>query len=239
MTIPADFNTARMVIKFALLECGKLQRGDEPSSEDYAFYMNKLSGMAFQWQIDGIKLWLQQDLAVTLTAGTALYQLGPGGSFITTKPMRINIGAYYIDTSANKRPLIPLSYDEYIRLSNVVQQGQINSYFVDKQQTNLNVFFWLTPDATAATGTAHVIIQNQVSQPTMLTDTMNFPSEWFQALYWGLADQASTGMPESVIQRCATNAQMYKTTLDNWDVEDASTKFEPDQRSFTYIGQFR
>jgi hypothetical protein len=65
---------------------------------------------------------------------------------------------------------------------------------------------------------------------------MAFPSEWALTLEWGLAHQISTGQPESVIERCESNWQYFEMALEDWDVEDASTRFEPDQRS-QFVGR--
>ncbi len=120
-----------------------------------------------------------------------------------------------------------------MRLSNIIQTGQISQYFVDKQQTQLSVTFWLIPDATAATGTAHLLLQTQATNPVNLTETVNFPNEWRIALRWGLADDISTGQPQAIMSRCAEKALIYRGMLEDWDVEDAPTKFEPDTQGAT------
>lgn len=237
MTFPANFNTSDQVIRTAMIEAKLLQTGDDPSSENYAEYMPRLNLMINAWQTSGLKLWLNFDQSVTLVAGQAKYNFSPTGDVAITKPLRVAEG-YYLDSSNNRRPLTPLSWNEYIRLSNVVNTGAINSYFVDKQQTHLDVYFWLTPDATAATGTAHVILQQQVTNFTGLTDVMNFPQEWGLALCWGLADEICGGQPQAIMQRCNSRALMYKDMLENWDVEDASTSFAPDQRITQSTGKF-
>ena len=91
----------------------------------------------------------------------------------------------------------------------------------------------MSPDATAATGTGHLIIQQQVTIFTNLTDTISFPEEWRMALRWGLADDICTGQPQATMDRCEKRAGTYRTMLEDWDVEDAATSFAPDQR----IGQ--
>jgi hypothetical protein len=217
---------------------GKLQTGDDPSSEDYAMYMPVLNDIFNFFQTSGIKLWLNYDLSITLVAGQALYTLGPTGNVIMTKPLRVMQG-YFLDQYGDQQPLIPMSWDEYKRLSNVTQQGSLNSYFVDKQQLTLNVYFWLTPDVTAALGTGHIIIQQQVTNIISLTDSMNFPQEWFIALHWALCDEIATGQPEAITARAATKAKIYKEALEDWDVEDASTSFAPDQRGTYYGRNFR
>ena len=238
MTAPTNFNTPDRIIRMAMVDAGYLQDGDDPTSEQFANYLNRLNDLINLWQTKGLKLWLGSDLSVPLTAGQATYTFGPGGSVDMTKPLRVLQG-YYLDTSDTKRPLLPLSRDEYTRLSNVVQLGALNSYFVDKQQSVLSISFWLTPDTTAATGTAQLIIQQQVVNLVSLNDDMNFPQEWFMALRWGLADDICTGQPQAIMDRCFTKAEMFRTALEDWDVEDASTVFQPDQRSAYNVGRFR
>ena len=154
------------------------------------------------------------------------------------KPPRV-LDAWYSDVSGIRRPLIPMSWNDYVRLSVINQTGALNSYFVDKQQMNLSVFFWLIPDATAATGTGHLLTQVQVTNFINVTETMNFPIEWRIALRWGLADELATGQPQAIMDRCQQRASAYRTALEDWDVEDAPTRFTPDQRSNYYSGSFR
>ena len=237
MTLAA--NNPDRIIRDAMFEAGLLPRGQVPNGDDYARYLRRLTDMINVWQTQGLKLWLQEDQAVTLVAGQATYTLAPGGSVNMLKPLRVLQG-YYLDSSSNRRPIDPpLSRDEYTRLSNVTQPGPITSYFVDKQATQLLVTFWMTPDTQAATGVAHLIIQRQINGPVMLTDTMDFPVEWFLALVWGLADDISSGQPLAVQERCTQRAMTYKTALEDFDVEDAATSFQPDSRMFQSTGGFR
>jgi hypothetical protein len=230
-------NTAQWIIRSARRDAGWLGKAQEPTSEDYAEGLARLNEMVNLWQTQGLKLFLNEDLPITLTAGTASYTLGPAGTVVMTKPMRV-VDAYYSDANGIRRPLIPMAWSDYIRLSQITQQGQINSYFVDKQPTQLNVFFWLVPDSVAALGTAHLIIQRQAQNFTMLTDTSSFPQEWAIALRWGLADELAGGQPASIMDRCERRAKTYRTMLEDWDVEDAPTKFQPDSQMFYSAGNF-
>lgn len=237
MPAPVNFNSPARIIEQAMFEAKLIQLNQTPSSEEYATYGQRLVDMINLWQTQGLKLWLNHDQSVTLLAGQAKYVFSPSGDVVMTKPLRV-VNGYYLDSSSNRRPLISLAWEEYVRLSNVVNQGAVNSYFVDKQETHLDVYFWLTPDASAVTGTAHVILQQQVENFTGLYDTMNFPVEWYLALIWGLADEICGGQPPAIMQRCAARAAAYRITLEDWDVEDASTKFAPDPQIVAYTGRF-
>jgi hypothetical protein len=92
---------------------------------------------------------------------------------------------------------------------------------------------------TAATDVLHLVTQYQVTNFTGLTDTINFPNEWFMALRWGLADDISSGQPAAIMQRCMMKAEAYRIALENWDVEDASTMFQPDPNTGRNTGGFR
>lgn len=220
-------------------DAGLLQEGDEPSSEHYAKYLVRLYDLINFWQTQyGLKLWLQSDQSITLVAGTATYTLMPSGDVDITRPLRAPQG-YYLDTSNNRRPIYPISREEYTRLSNTTTQGAISQYFVDKQIDRLSVSFWNVPNTSEATGTAHLIIQRQVTNPISLTETMEFPLEWMLALRWGLADDICTGQPQAIMDRCAARALTYRTALEDWDVEDASTYLQPDGMSGNRTGAFR
>ena len=226
MTAPND-NTPSSIIRDAYYDAGLLQEGESLNGEQLVIGMRKLSDLVNLWQTQGLKLWLNTDVTVPLVAGQGTYLLGPSGDVNMTKPLRV-LEAYVKDTGGVRRSLSPLAWADYTKLSQVNKVGQINSYFVDKQQSMLSVFFWLIPDATAAAGTAHLVVQSQVTNFVSFTETMNFPIEWRIALRWGLADEICTGQPQAIMDRCQQRATTYRTALEDWDVEDAPTRFTAD-----------
>lgn len=236
MSVPSN-NTPISIIQDAYLDSGLIGVGQAVNSEQIVMGMRRLTDMINLWQTQGLKLWLNVDTPITLVAGTGTYKLGPAQAVDMTRPLRV-INAWFADANGIRRPLIPLAWADYVRLSIVTQTGQINSYFVDKQATYLSVFFWLVPDATAATGTAHLQLQRQVVNFSSVTEDMDFPIEWKLALRWGLADELAGGQPQSIMDRCQQRAMAYRTTLEDWDVEDAPTRFTPDrQGSFSPFGR--
>jgi len=237
MTAPTD-NTPISIITDGYFDAGLLQEGQTINPEQLVNGMRRLTGMINLWQTQGLKLWLNVDTAITLVSGTGTYTLGPAGTVVMTKPLRV-LEAYWLSSAGIRTPLIPLAWNDYIRLSQVNQTGAINSYFVDKQATVLSIFFWLIPDATAATGTGHVLLQTQVTNFIAVNETMNFPIEWRLALHWGLADEVCTGQPQTIMDRCEKRAASYRAMLEDWDVEDAPTRITPDQRVTANTGRFR
>lgn len=238
MTTPAD-NTPVSIIEDAYFDAGLIQEGQTPNPEQFVRGMRILTDLINFEQTQGLKLWLNVDTSIPLVAGTSTYTLGPTGSLVMTRPLRA-IEGYWLSSDNIRTPLVCLSWDDYMKLSQITQTGALNSYFVNKQQLTLDVFFYLCPDTTAATGTGHVLLQTQVASFTAVTDTMNFPIEWRMFLRWGLADEICTGQPTEIVQRCQQRASFYRDALENWDVEDSSTRFSPDTQQQSYNpGSFR
>lgn len=238
MTLATDFGTADRIIRMAALDAQLIARGQSVSSDLYQEMLNRLNDIINLEQTQGLKLWLYQDTSVTLTAGTALYTFGPTGTVVMVKPLRV-IQAYFLDSSDNKTPLFPLSWQEYLNLSNSANTGTISQYLVDKQKDTLNVTFWMVPDVTAATGTVHLLFELQATNPVLLTDNVGFPPEWYIFLRWALASDSASSQPAEVQQRCSTNASLYREALEAWDVEDAPTQFQPDMTRGTASRGFR
>ena len=230
MTFPTLFPTAERLIVFAYEDAKITQEGDTPNSEQLARGMERLNDIINVLQTQGLKLWTMLDQSVNLVASQQAYTFLPAGDVAITKPMRILQG-YVLDTNDVKRPIYPLSWDEWTRISATTTEGPISQFFVDKLYDRLKVYFWLIPDATEAANTAHLLLQQQITNFSGLTETLMFPQEWFIALRWALAAELATGQPEAIVQRCEGRALQYRNMLENWDVEDVGTQFVPDMRT--------
>lgn len=225
MTFPTSFYTPNRIFRLALKDAGLLQQGAEPTAEQMQDGLERMADMIALWQTQGLKLWLNSMLSINLSAGVASYALGPGGAIITPKPTRV-LDGWFVQPSGARYGLNLLGWNEYQSLGNLTQQGAINSFFVDKQQANVVVSFWQVPDSTAALGTAELLIQRQAAAPSALDETVLFPTEWYLALRWGLADEFASGQPPLIADRCERKAREYRQLLEDWDVEDASTHFQ-------------
>lgn len=228
-------NTAYGIIRDAMMDAGLLQEGDDPNSEQLSTFMRKLCDIINLWQTQGLKLFLNQEISVTLVDGQASYTLNTGTQ--PAKNMRVLQGR--VDGPSNQRRVInALSWQEWNMLSQA-NTGSITGYFVDKQATSLIVHFWNTPNAQEALNTAILLVQVQAPNPFNLLEDVSFPQEWRIALRWGLADDICTGQPVAIMARCTDNARRYKDMLEDWDVEDTETTFAPNFRGAYHTGGFR
>lgn len=222
--------TAYQIICDALLNVGRLGRGQEPDSEQIDNNRRRLNDLCNHIQARyGLKLWMQENVPICLREGQGLYRIGVTGDVPMPKPRRC-IEAFFVDFNRNRRPLIMMSRNEWNTLSTTTTLGTVTAIWSDKQQLTLNIHTWLVPDATAASGQLVLVLDRQIPNFAAVTDGMAFPPEWARTLTWGLADEISIGQPQTIIQLCKANATQYLQELEDWDVEDASTFFQPDQR---------
>lgn len=260
---PLYDNTPISIIRDGLFEVGLLEEGQDPNGEQIARGMRRINRMVNLWQTQGLKLWLELDLPVALTAGVFLYPLTQQLNGYTAKYTRVKEGYFLygspsgediqtdsgigittdsgeqIQTSTSTSamstntlyPLIPMGRSEWDNVGTRSSPGTVTQYYVDKQPAVLNVNLWQTPSPEFATlGQVHLIVQQQQTNVVQLNDQMVFPEEWFLALMWGLADQSSTGQPRDIVQIAKANAALYFQLLNDWDIEDAPTQFQPDPR---------
>src|SRR5579863_9542349 len=74
--------TCYQTIQDAMVDAGKLGKGQEPSSEALAENMRRLNNYVNYLQTKGAVLWVQEDLSLqapTLQAGVSAYPIGLGG----------------------------------------------------------------------------------------------------------------------------------------------------------------
>lgn len=217
-------NTAENIIKDALRDAGKFQIGQTIPDAEMLLHMRSLRDLINLLQIKGLKLWLQSDQTVSLTAGQGTYDIMPGGDVELTKPLEIRL-AYYLSSEGSRRPINVLSWSDWLGLGSPESSGAVNSVFVDKRKDRLRVVCWPNPDTVAATGALHVLIRRQVSEPVEFTDELEFPIEWRMALRWGLAAQLCTGQPDSIVQRCEVRAREFEELLSGFDKENTTIRF--------------
>ena len=230
-------NTVYGIIADAMMDAGLLQEGDDPNSEQLATYMRRLNDIINLWQVDGLKLFLLEEITVPLVAGQAAYTLNPTVGSVPTRHLRVLQGRVQSGSGAQVRPLRAISWREWNSLPRGVQ-GPVTGYLVDKQPTSTVVNVWNTPDSNEATNSAIFLVHTQADNPFNLESNVSFPQEWRIALRWGLADDICTGQPEAIMARCQQRASLYKEALENFDVEDTDTSFAPDLSGYG-SGSFR
>ncbi len=229
--------TQSRLIYLVLLKLGVINAGATPSATQTADVTDAIDDMIQEWQADGLRTWVLQDIVVPLVAGQKVYTLGLTGGVVTPRPERLYGVRRHDLVSGIDTPLVMYSSSDYLTLSNKDQTGTPTAIFYDKYIPYGNLYVYLVPDDTAAMEYSIILsVQMPLASVTSYTSDLQFPNAWFQALKWGVADELAMdyGVPGQLQQLIQQKAMYYKTNLENYDQEDASPYFTLD-----LTGQFR
>lgn len=227
------------LIASALRLQGYIQQGDTPSATVVTNMSQALNMMLKAWSSRGLKVWCVQEVTCPITGLPRSFQIGPTATGtnakVTDRPLRIEEAIIRYNPSATTPTdvtLQPLSREEYVALGNKFSTGTPNSYFYDPLIPNGVIYLYTKPDSGSSAMEVHLWVRKQLDDITSGSGTFNLPSEWFQALRWGLADETSLDnqIPSEVADRIAQRAQRLREEMEDWDREYTSVYFQPDLR---------
>jgi len=228
--MPTSYTINRdQVINASLRTLGVIGAGDEPSPEDYANCAQALNLYIKQLQTKGLPLWLVEDLQVPMIAGQYVYQLGPTGDVICDRPLRV-VMAFIRSPQQNDTTLQVISRQEYMQQGYKPSSGIPNQVYYDPQLGNGVLYVFNNPNADG--WTIHLQVQQPIQDILTPGAIPQFPSEWFNTLKFGLADQLALeyGVPAQVRAELAQRAAKYEEVMTDWSQEEASTSFSPEYR---------
>lgn len=82
--------TATTILQRSLQGIGNVGTGETPSADDMDTSFQALNDMLDSWSIDKLYVFETLEENFALTSGTASYTIGSGGTFNTTRPVKIN-----------------------------------------------------------------------------------------------------------------------------------------------------
>ena len=147
----------------------------------------------------------------------------------TNRPMKI-IQSFIRDGQGNDQDLsIEARYD-YNNLGDKTSSGQPNQLFYDPQLNNGLITLYNIPSDNLSS--IHLVTKRQVQDFNLSTDNPDFPQEAYQSLKWLLMDEIALEYEASAqtLQIVAAKAKMYLTEMVDFEEENASVTFSPNQR---------
>ena len=180
----------QQLVQLALKQSGVLGIGQSASAEDTNDAFTLLNMMLGQW---AIKRWLVyglQDVSITST-GAQTYTYGSGGNFNYPQTDHLESAYARLLTGVpnNTTPDFPLqlinSYEDYgrIRLKNLSTFPQY--VFYDAAYPLANVSFYPVPPSGQFS--LHLIVKTPILSFSSLTQTINLPNQYQEALLYNLA----------------------------------------------------
>jgi hypothetical protein len=225
------------VIKRALRIIGAIGQGETPSTDAVTEAAVALNQLVKEWNADGMQLWRQAtSSAITMVASTTSYAIGVSAAVNQQAPLKV-LQAYLRNTTTNiDTPLVLLTKQEYDMLSPKSQTGRPSQLYynppgvVDTEMVG-TIYLFNTPDSDTATNYALYVVGNySLRDFDGATDTADFPSFYYNALVWGLADQLSYeyGVPFAQQAMITKKAEVHKDKALGFDREEGSIYLQPD-----------
>jgi len=226
--------TAGVIVTEALRKIGVVEEGTSASTAQIEDAMPALEMFLKSLGNKGLMVWKVQKASITLVASTNAYTYDVNYRFTEITDIQ------YRDSSGYDTPMIELSREEYSRQNNKSLEGQPTQYWWDKAPVpgDDRVYVWPAPD-TANAGSSQALIVTGIlpiedaddSTPDGTYD-IDLPSEWYEAVAYGLAVRLAPHFGIPITDRRELRAE-YKEILEdtlNFDRETASVYFRAARR---------
>lgn len=193
--------TAGDLISLSLREAGVIGQGQTAGAQDFSDSLRILNGMLSQWQR---RRWIVYHLVETtcLGNGALSYSVGPGGDFNIQRADTIEAAFFrqIVSSDANNvdYPLTPIrAREDYnqISLKSLASFPQV--FFFDSGYPLGQLYVWPLPDSSYE---LHITTKQVLPQFTSLTDEIELPPEYEEALHYNLAVRLKPlyGLPPDV-----------------------------------------
>ena len=180
--------TPNDIIKLAMKQASVIGVGQTASAEDVNDAFDQLNMMIAQWARRRQLVYALVEYSTQAT-GQVSYTIGPGGNINQPRPARLEF-AYF----RQQIPAAPYQVDyplEIIRARedyDKIAVKNLNSFpqyaFYDTAYPLGNIYVWPVPSSLYQ---LFFTVMQPISQFVTLSDTVNLPPEYFEALYSNLA----------------------------------------------------
>jgi len=219
-----DFNVNRdEIIGGALRLIGALGQGELPTAIQLEEASQALNMLVKAWSVDGLPLWITKINYIDLEDGVHEYTISDPKSLKLLQAWNRNINTY------TDIPIRIVPMDEYNRLGYKIASG--NPILLTHQPMLNSSTIKVYPVPTAQEQTNNKIFYQYIKPYDDLdgsTDNLEFPSEWFLAVKYGLAHVLSPeyGIDLNDRRQLLQEAMIFKNEALSFGTEEGSIKFQ-------------
>ena len=173
--------TALQVIDYALRNINVLYTGQSSSANQQSECLEALQVMLRSWGARGLMThYIVEGETLTVVAGTAGYTFGSGGDIATTRPVKI-VNAYFREGNRDY-PVEIIQAGEYARIWDKTDTRRPQKLWYNPVYPLGEIKVWPT-----GAGTMYLDSQKQLTEPSVVTDSMSFAPEFDEAMAFNLA----------------------------------------------------
>lgn len=210
--------TAEEIVTQACYELGSHAAGETPSGEEMDDALVRLNAMLKSWQGEG-NLFRDETVSLTFLAGAS--------SQVLSTDIRA-VSAAWVVTSYS-RMMTEWNRSEFLAIPNSAATGSPVAWYAATGNSGLTLHVWPVPSVNT---TIALDCSRKCDTVTDLSETVDVPEEWQEALIMGLASRCASMFgatrtdPNTVGRIDQRAALLYQKLLDR-DRPD-SYYFEPD-----------
>lgn len=219
------------LVNAALRKLSVLSGGSTPESFETSNATEALQAMLLGFQTEGMPIWAMNSYTFPTVASVGSYTIGVGATLNTPMPLKIVQAWRSTDMQAN----IPMNiYTNYnynllpqtagpstpVNLTYQPGEGSLSSYGT--------IQLWPLP--MNASNIITIRYQRPFADMVNLTDEVDFPRYWYEAIIYGLAARLAPeyGTPMQDRQIIRQEAEQFKQAALSFGTEEGSIYFQPD-----------
>ena len=214
-----DLTTADDLLRSALRRIGVLASGETYTAQEGLDGLAVLNALIDEWRTQRLTICTQARSTYTLTANTASYTVGVGGTFNQQRPLWWD-AVTYVQDDGSETPLHIFRPGEWERLDKTLTSTIPTGVRIGTNYSLTTLTFYPIP--TTAVGVALYYPASHLTSIDALTSAVSVPPGGWNALRYNLALELSEeyGKPPTplLVKRAAESLANWKRTNINMDV---------------------
>ncbi len=229
------------IITRALRIVGAIAQGETATANAITEGAEALNDIVKEMQTDGMPLWKITTISPFTLTATEQYSIGSGATVDTPAPLKV-LQAFRRDSilsPATDTPMLVIDQQAYNMLTPKKSTGTPNQLFyqtpgsagnISGTQMRGTIYLFNSPDTYNITNvTIGLVVHQPFEDFDVSTDVPDFPSYWFNALKWALADQLSSeyGLDLPTRGFIQNKADKHKQAALSFGLEEGSLFLRP------------
>lgn len=175
--------TIQQVITRSMRLIGAIESGETPTADELADGLTALQSMLNGWRTNRLAVYANSHESFTLVPGTGTYTVGPAGTFVTTRPMKIQ--SAYVRSGGIDFPVKETDQYQWALIADKSTSGDYPTKF-NYEPTLPAGTLKLHPVPSAA-HTLYLVRQVELDDSYTLSDNLDFPPGYERAIVYNLA----------------------------------------------------
>lgn len=220
--------TLQSFVNAALRKLAVLSGGSFPETYETTNAVEAVNAMISGFQADGMPLWVMDQYSFPTEASKGEYSIGPGYDLpASTPPLKVTQAWRSTNSQANIPMNVYTDYNFNLLPQTAGPSTPVNLHYQPDRASGI-IKLWPIPLDTSHT----ITIKYQKAYQDLLTlsDEIDFPRYWYEAIIYGLASRLAPeyGLPLQDRAAIRQEAEYYHTQALSFGTEEGSVYLQPD-----------